>query len=69
LKITTPSCEEVKALRRAARVSQSKAAALVHLKSARLWSAYERGERHIDPARWELFLVKTDMHDGYCKRT
>ncbi|MGF6641750.1 helix-turn-helix domain-containing protein [Paraburkholderia sp. MM6662-R1] len=68
MKLAIPTCEEVRALRRAARLSQSKAAALVHLRSPRMWSAYERGERNIDAARFELFLIKADLHAGYCRR-
>jgi DNA-binding transcriptional regulator YiaG len=59
MKLKTPTNEEVRAVRRAANVSQSKAAAMVHLASGSRWSEYERGTRRIDLARWELFLLKT----------
>ncbi|RKP44761.1 XRE family transcriptional regulator [Pararobbsia silviterrae] len=57
--LKTPTSDEVRAVRRAARISQSKAASLVHLSSAVRWSEYERGTRRMDIARWELFLLKT----------
>lgn len=64
-KLQTPTCDEIRALRRAARVSQSKAATLVHLASGSRWSEYERGTRRIDAARFELFLIKTGLHPDY----
>lgn len=59
MKLKTPTNEEVRAVRRAAKISQSKAATMVHLGSGARWSEYERGTRKIDLARWELFLLKT----------
>lgn len=57
-----PTSEELRALRRAANISQSKAAALVHLSNGTRWYEYESGKRNIDPARFELFLIKTSQH-------
>jgi hypothetical protein len=59
MKLKIPTSDEIRAVRRAAQVSQSKAAAMVHLSSGVRWSEYERGTRNIDLARWELFLLKT----------
>ena len=53
---------EILKARQTAGLSQSAAAALVHLGSGMRWSEYERGTRNIDPARWELFLLLTDQH-------
>ena len=53
---------EILKARHTAGLSQSAAAALVHLGSGMRWSEYERGTRNIDPARWELFLLLTDQH-------
>lgn len=53
---------EILKARQAAGLSQSAAAALVHLSSGLRWSEYERGVRNIDPARWELFLLLTCQH-------
>lgn len=57
-----PTAEELRALRRAAGISQSKAASLVHLSNGTRWYEYESGKRNIDKARFELFLIKTGQH-------
>lgn len=57
-----PTPEELRALRRAAGISHSKAAALVHLGHGKRWHEYEAGSRNIDKARFELFLIKTGQH-------
>jgi len=57
-----PTAEELRALRRVAGISQSKAASLVHLSNGIRWYEYEAGKRHIDKARFELFLIKTGLH-------
>lgn len=56
---------EILQARTAAGLSQSAAAALVHLSSGLRWSEYERGVRNIDPARWELFLLLTGQHPRF----
>lgn len=63
-----PSKEEVQAARRAAGISQKDAAELVHLSSFTRWSEYERGERNMDEARFELFKIKTGQHPEYVPR-
>lgn len=68
MKIRRPTGSELRAYRRAAKVSQSKASALVHLGSPQRWSEYERDERNIDSARFELFLIKTGQHDDFQHR-
>lgn len=62
LKIRQPTSEELRCLRRAANISQSKAATLVHLSNGTRWYEYEAGKRNIDIARFELFLIKTGQH-------
>jgi hypothetical protein len=57
-----PTPEELRALRRAAGISHSKAAALVHLGHGKRWHEYEAGQCNIDKARFELFLIKTGQH-------
>jgi Helix-turn-helix domain len=57
-----PTPEELRALRQAAGISHSKAAALVHLGHGKRWHEYENGTRNIDKARFELFLIKTRQH-------
>lgn len=54
--------DQVLSARLRAGLTQAQAAYLVHLSSAVRWSEYERGVRHIDPARWELFLLLTEQH-------
>ena len=53
---------EILKARQTAGLSQSAAAALVHLRSGMRWSEYERGARNIDPAKWQLFLLLTGQH-------
>lgn len=60
-----PPPEEIAKARAAAKLTQAEAASLVHLRSAVRWSEYERGALRIDPARWELFLLKTGQHPDY----
>jgi transcriptional regulator with XRE-family HTH domain len=68
LKIKHPTSEELRAIRRAAKISQSKAASLVHLGDGRRWSDYETGKRNIDPARFELLLIKIGFHAKYAPK-
>jgi DNA-binding XRE family transcriptional regulator len=63
-----PTKEEVQGARRKAGVSQERAAQLAGLTSHTRWSEYERGVRRMDPARFELFLIKTDQHPEYVSR-
>lgn len=60
-----PTAEEVLAVRQRAGLSQGDAAAMVHLSSFSRWSEYERGIRTMDPAKYELFKIKTGQHDSY----
>lgn len=53
----SPSPEQVRALRRDANLSASKAAALVHT-SPRAWLQWESGDRAMHPAFWELATIK-----------
>jgi putative transcriptional regulator len=57
LKHPTPA--EIREARKAAGLSQAEAAELVHLGAQPRWAEYEKGERNIDLARWELFLIKS----------
>mgnify|MGYP002777980811 CR=1 FL=1 len=54
--------EAVRAARVAAGLTQAQAAQLVHLGSRERWTEYEAGIRTIDPARWELFLLRAGQH-------
>lgn len=55
--IMTPTADEIKAARHAARLSQEEAAALVS-RERLAWHRWEKGDP-IDMACWELFLIKT----------
>ena len=63
-----PTREEVLAARLASGLTQIEAAAAVHLRSFSRWSEYERGERNMDSARYELFLIKTGQHPEFMRR-
>lgn len=63
--ILEPTPENLRAVRMAAELTQSQAAALVYLGNVTRWSEYERGARRIDRARWELFLIKLGMSSAY----
>lgn len=56
----TPTPVEVKAARLAAGLTQTQAAALVY-KTLSGWQRWEQGERDMDPALWELFLIKAGL--------
>lgn len=60
--------ENIKAARLAAGLNQADAAALVYLGHLARWSEAERGVAPMDPARWELFLVKVGQHPDYAPR-
>lgn len=56
--IASPSPGEVRALRKAARLTQTEAGKLVHV-GLRAWQQWEAGERSMHSAFWELFIIKT----------
>lgn len=53
----SPAPADIKAAREAAGLTQSAAAALLY-KTERAWQWWEAGDRRMDPALWELFLLK-----------
>jgi len=53
-----PSKEDIRRERKAANLSQTKAAEKVHAK-LRTWQQWEAGDHEMHPAFWELFLIKT----------
>lgn len=62
----SPTPDEVRAARQAARHTQAEAAAAVHL-TPRSWRAWEDtgpSSRHMPGACWELYLLKTGQHPG-----
>lgn len=60
-----PTPDAIRMAREAAALTQAEAAELVYLGAAKRWSEYERGAQAMDPARWELFLVKIGLHPGF----
>lgn len=53
----TPTPEQIRNLRKAASLTQAQAGALLHT-SWRTWQDWERGERSMHPAFWELATIK-----------
>ncbi len=56
--VINPTPDQIIQARRAAGLSQTAAAAVIH-KQLRIWQYYETGERVMRPELWELFLIKT----------
>jgi putative transcriptional regulator len=56
-----PSPDKIKQARTDAGLTQTQAATLIH-KRCRAWQQYEAGDRKMDLAYWELFLIKTDAN-------
>ena len=52
-----PTPADVKSARLAAGLTQKQAAAVIY-KDIRAWQRYESGDRHMDAALYELFLLK-----------
>lgn len=54
----TPTPKEIKQVRKAADLTQTAAAALIH-STLRTWQDWEAGIAKMHPGLWELFLIKT----------
>ena len=59
---TQPTPTQIKDARQAAGLTQTQAAALIY-KKVLAWQRYESGGRAMDPALYELFLIKTGQID------
>ncbi len=57
--------ENLTMLRFVLKVSQKEVADMLHLSGASRISDWERGRHPIDPARWELLLIKLNRHPGF----
>lgn len=57
--MNSPAPKEIRAARKAAGLSQSVAAELVHSK-LRTWQQWEAGDRKMHPGLWELFRLKIE---------
>jgi putative transcriptional regulator len=53
-----PTPDEIKAARAEAGLTQTKAAEVIYC-TLRGWQDWEGGQRKMDLAKWELFLIKT----------
>lgn len=56
--MTSPTPEQIRAVREAASLTQAQAAALVGSPSRKAWENWERGRNKMPPAKWELFRNK-----------
>jgi hypothetical protein len=63
--VQAPAPEHIRATRTQAGLTQEQAAHMVCLGTRSRWNEYEQGIRPIDPARWELFLIKTGRHERF----
>jgi DNA-binding transcriptional regulator YiaG len=54
----SPDSEQIKQARGQAGLTQAQAAELIY-KGLRTWQQWERGDRDMDPALFELFRLKT----------
>jgi hypothetical protein len=55
MRLKSPTNEEVRAARKAARLTQAQASELIHTYSDRGWRHYESGKVRMHPAFWDLF--------------
>lgn len=55
--MTSPTPAMIQAARKAAGITQTQAAELIHC-SLRSWQQWEAGDRDMHPAMWELFTIK-----------
>ena len=62
-----PTPADVKSARIEAGLTQKQAAELIH-KKLLAWQRYESGDRAMDAAYWELFLIKTGQTDAERER-
>jgi DNA-binding transcriptional regulator YiaG len=54
-----PAAKTIRIHRKRARLSREDAAAIIY-KTAKAWVNWEQGIRDMDPALWELWLIKVE---------
>ncbi|MCD2453545.1 MAG: helix-turn-helix domain-containing protein [Methylicorpusculum sp.] len=59
----SPSTEQIKKSRMDAGLTQSQAASLIY-SELRTWQHWEKGDRVMHPAFFELFTIKSAMNNG-----
>ena len=65
---TQPTPTQIKDARQAAGLTQTQAAGIIY-KKVLAWQRYESGDRSMDVALYELFLLKTGQIDiGQCSK-
>lgn len=60
--LSNPSPAEIRAVRLAAKLTQTEAGMLVHT-TCRTWQQWEAGDRHMHLAFWHLFRILTKRGD------
>jgi putative transcriptional regulator len=60
--MNSPTPDQIKQAREQAGLTQTQAAELIY-KGLRTWQQWERGDRAMDPAFWELFKIKSNMRN------
>jgi DNA-binding transcriptional regulator YiaG len=61
-----PTPEQILAVREDAGLTQTEAARLIY-RSLRNWQYLESGKRRMDPALWELLIIKTSSFNNKSK--
>lgn len=56
----SPNPKQIKAARKRLGLTQTQAGAIVGV-TLRAWQYWETGNRKMDRAKWELFLIKTGL--------
>jgi transcriptional regulator with XRE-family HTH domain len=63
-----PTKEQIKEARQEAGLTQIQAAEIALLGNSVRRSEYENGKENMDPARFELFMIKTGQHPEFIRR-
>ena len=58
----SPTPEQIKTARTDAGLTQTQAATLIY-SELRTWQHWEKGDRRMHPAFWELFNIKTSLNN------
>lgn len=61
--VTSPTLDQIKESRTDAGLTQTQAAALIY-SELRTWQHWEKGDRSMHPAFFELFTIKVAMNNG-----
>jgi putative transcriptional regulator len=63
MRIQKPTPKQIRDARKAAGLTQQKAAEMVHASSVSHWSNWENGHAGMPRATWHLFLILTGQND------